>query len=77
MDVKAGTFELDAYEFVRDGESVYQHGGQCAEVCKTGASWVGPDGLTYSAPLTSVLAVRNKKPRKKSTPGRSNTRGQA
>ena len=66
IDVKPGTFELDAYEFVRDGKYVYENNGQCPEVCKTGAEWTGIDGQIYAAPLTSILAVRSKKARKAS-----------
>ncbi len=55
--VTARSFDLDAYEFVWEGETLLG-GGNCAGVPSTGFSFTTTDGSTVAGPLTALLAVR-------------------
>ena len=58
-NVMPETLDLDAYEFF-DGNIAVHKGGQ-GGICSTGATWQEEDGeLWLTAPLTSILAIREK-----------------
>jgi len=56
-----GTFDLDSYEFLHDGDLI--HGGGESGVCATGFTFVvrrrdgGLEGLRMAGPLTAIGAV--------------------
>lgn len=54
--VDAGTFDIDAYEFVKHGSDILL-GGACKLVASTGAVWTEGGARTIACPLTSILAV--------------------
>lgn len=60
-DIKQGSFDLDAYEFM-DGYDDYNQpvvifkGDQSASIPSTGFTFI-EDGVRIDGPLTSVLAV--------------------
>ncbi len=58
------SFDLDSYEYLHKGEVVFG-GGQVEGVPSTGAVWTGADGVRIACPLTSVVAVKVAKPKKK------------
>lgn len=53
--IEAGSFDLDAYEYVKDGLDILR-GGQIALVPSTGATWV-EGGRQRFCPLMAILAV--------------------
>lgn len=58
--VDNGSFSLDAYEFIEEGEGgkkIVLHGGGQGGVCSTGATWQEKSASFY-CPLTAILAVR-------------------
>lgn len=57
-DVAAGSFELDAYEYLSDELAVFKGGQNHETIPSTGAAWTGPHSERFFCPLTSVLAVR-------------------
>jgi hypothetical protein len=58
--VEDGSFELNSYEFLHAGRTVLS-GSRVQGAPTTGATWVEADGTIMSCPLTSVLAVRQRK----------------
>jgi hypothetical protein len=56
----AGSFSLDAYEFIQKHEGKADdilHGGGQGGICSTGATWQ-EKGASFFCPLTAILAVR-------------------
>jgi hypothetical protein len=58
--VHKASFDLDAYEYIDEGNRVYG-GGDHPTVPHTGARWIEGDGAEIVCPLTSILAVRRGK----------------
>ena len=56
--VKSSSFEIDAYEFVDDDNTLLVGGGSVVGVVSTGASWISQDGEMVFCPLTSIIAVK-------------------
>ena len=55
--VKNKSFDIDAYEFQREGEPILS-GGQVTNVPSTGATWLDEKGGRVYCPLTALLSVR-------------------
>ncbi len=58
-----GSFSLDAYEYMHEKECVLK-GGNVEGVPSTGAIWTAPSGEFIACPLTSILAVKGREPKK-------------
>jgi hypothetical protein len=54
--VANASFELDAYEFIRDGRAVLA--GQPTLIPSIGGRWTEPDGSVVACPVTAILAVK-------------------
>lgn len=54
--VQKNSFDLDSFEFVHGGESVY--GGGQSGVCATGFTFVTDTGVEMFGPLTAIQAVK-------------------
>jgi hypothetical protein len=55
------TFEIDAYEYVHEGEFQLR-GGTVEGVAATGATWREPGGDSVACAFTAIIAVRHKEP---------------
>ena len=56
-EVAAGSFDLDAYEYMHEGRTLLE-GGRVAGVPTTGATWTEPGGAVAACPITAILAVK-------------------
>ena len=60
-EIKAGSFELDSYEFgypFNNAEMKFIHLGGQGGVCATGFQFDEADGIRFYGPLTAIQAVR-------------------
>ena len=56
LDIKLGSFKLEAYEFYEERTVVHSAGE--GGFCSTGFQFQDQSGNVVSGPLTSILAVR-------------------
>lgn len=57
-DVRNDSFNLDAYDYIWSDHALHSGG---LGVCSIGFEFIDGDGYVLSGPLTSVLAVRQKR----------------
>ena len=58
-EVEDGSFEIDAYEFVREEDAPRLLGGAEPLLPAAGATWRNNKRQRYSCPITSILAVKH------------------
>lgn len=59
-ELVSNSFELDAYEFLEDGD-IRLGGGSDLGISSLGARWSEKEGVTVACPIRSIIAVKTAK----------------